>query len=173
MTRIIVIVACFVAACDVGDASKAGAVPDGGGPKMDSGGGGNVDAPITAAHQHMTANQVPAGNTSNAGQGCMNANCHGPTPGPNAPTFAFAGTVYADANHTLGAPGVNVHAGGLTATTDSAGNFYAYSPPNLTLPCSTDVTTASMAAQLTTGGGNCNGGSCHLQPGGTQQGIYK
>jgi hypothetical protein len=174
MTRIIVIVAWFVAACDVGDASKVGGgtVPDGG-AKLDTGGGGADAAPI-AAHVHQPANVVVAGNTSNAGQGCMAAtNCHGATPGTGASTYAFAGTVYADANRTIPAPGVSVHAGTLAAISDAGGNFYAYAPPNLTLPCSADVTSSTMAGQLQTGGGNCNGGACHQQPGGTQLGIYK
>jgi hypothetical protein len=173
MTRVFVIVSLFVAACDVGDASNHAQGGTDGGTKMDGSGSAGADAAPVQAHTHQAANIVVAGNPSNAGQGCMSANCHGVTPGTGASTYAFAGTVYADANHTTPAVGVNVHAGTLNAFTDTGGNFYAYAPPNLTLPCSADVTTATMAAQLTTGGGNCNGTSCHQQPGGTQQGIYK
>ena len=93
--------------------------------------------------------------------------------GAGAPTFAFAGTVYTDSNRTTPAVGVAVHAGTLNALTDTGGNFYAYAPPTLTLPCITDVTSMTMSEQLTTGGGNCNSSGCHQQPGGTQLGIYK
>jgi len=173
MTRLIVIVSLFVAACDVGDASNHATGGTDGGNKMDGSGGG-VDAAPVAAHTHQAANIVVPGNPSNAGQGCMAAtNCHGTTPGTGASTYAFAGTVYTDANHTTPAAGIKVNAGGLNSFSDTGGNFYAYAPPNLTFPCAADVTTATMAAQLNTGGGNCNSTGCHQQPGGTQQGIYR
>ena len=173
MTRIVVILAACLAACDVGDASngKTGGGTDGG-VKMDSmGSGGGVDAAPVAAHVHT--NPLSASNPSTSGQGCLNANCHGSVT-PAGPTFAFAGTVYTDSNRTAGAPGVTVTAGTLTPViTDTAGNFYTYSPPNLPLPCTTSAGAQSMSAQLAAGGNNCNSSGCHQQPGGTQQGIYK
>ena len=170
MTRIVVILAACLAACDVGDASNGKTVGDGG-VKMDGNGSGSgVDAAPVAAHNHT--NPVTAGNPTNAGQGCLNANCHGPVT-PAGPAFAFAGTVYTDSNRNTPAVGVMVTAGTLMGVTDTGGNFYAYSPPTLTLPCTTSAGTQAMSAQLTTGGGNCNSSGCHQQPGGTQQGIYK
>ena len=172
MTRIVVILVACLAACDVGDASNGKTGGGDGGVKMDgNGSGSSVDAAPAAAHVHT--NPVSPGNTSNAGQGCLNANCHGSVT-PAGPTFAFAGTVYTDSNRTAGAPGVTVTAGSLAPViTDTAGNFYTYSPPTLTLPCTTSAGAQAMSEQITTGGGNCNSSGCHQQPGGTQQGIYK
>jgi hypothetical protein len=172
MTRTVLILGLVLAACDVGDATngKTGGMVDSG-VKMDSmGSGGGVDAAPVQAHTHTTP--VNAGNPSNAGQGCLNANCHGAVT-PAGPMFAFAGTVYTAQGGSTGAVAIAVHAGTLSAVTDTGGNFYAYSPPTLTLLCMADATTMTMTAPLSTGGGNCNSSGCHQQPGGTQGGIYK
>jgi hypothetical protein len=170
MTRVIVLFSLVLAACDVGDASNGQNSIVDSGVKHDSGSGSNVDAAPVAAHVHTAPLQ--AGNPSNAGNGCLSANCHGAVT-PAGPTFAFAGTVYTTIDRNAPAPGVLVTAGTLTATTDTAGNFYAYSPPLLTFPCNASVTTSVMSGALTAGGGDCNSSGCHQQPGGTQQGIYK
>ncbi len=170
MTKFVVLLSLCIAACDVGDASNGQTVGDAG--KKDGMGSGSADAGLVQAHVHQTANQIPAGNTSNAGQGCMSVNCHNSaTPGPGATVYAFAGTVFTTQNGSTGAPGVTVHAGGMTAVTDTAGNFYVAGTPISS--GNADVTTATMAATLSTGGGNCNSSGCHQQPGGSQGGIYK
>src|SRR5512135_976940 len=171
MTRIVVILSLCLAACDVGDASKGqnGLVTDSG-VKMDTGSGGGADAAPLTPHNHTAP--LNAANPTNAGQPCLSANCHG-TVTPAGPQFAFAGTVYTTSAHTAGAGNVMVHAGTLLARSDTAGNFYAYAPPNITIPCMTDVTTMTMSAPLATGGGDCNSSNCHQQPNGSQGGIYK
>ena len=161
MTRIAVILGCFLAACDVGSVVPGGKNPDGGGNGCVA-----MTTPLTP-HQHTV------GGTSNPGQNCLQANCHNmAVPGTGATGFTFAGTLYTTAGGGTAAGGatVQVKFGGQTvmATTDSDGNFYSSSP--VTFPANTDVTSCptvhAMTGQLQTGNGACASTGCHTAGGG-------
>ncbi len=132
--------------------------------------------PPPAAHVHI------ANGNSNAGQGCVEANCHSAANlGTGAPAFQYAGTVMQLAVPGTGNAGATVTiettAGmTVTATTDTDGNFY-YPPPvdNSTgmlipnpFPATTNVdvcpnaSPSPMLETLVQGQGDCNaGGNCH------------
>lgn len=165
MIRIAVIFSLFVAACDVGSA-----LPNGQGPTPDSAGSGSakMDAPgAVAPHNHTSPLQ--AGNPTNAGQGCLAANCHNvATHAANAPAFGFAGTVYTGPAASMGNPNIMVKVGTLTAVSDAAGNFYTYTT-TVTYPVNTSAGSSNMSGQINTG--DCNSSGCHQFPGGAQTPI--
>jgi hypothetical protein len=116
-------------------------------------------------HLHTT------GGGTNAGMGCVAANCHlASAPGPGAPPYQFGGTVYKPGG-TIPQPGVTVRVRGksgmiVAGVTDEAGNF---SIPGGALPdpfpaqssATACPTTTAMVASLSQGGGNCNSSDCH------------
>jgi hypothetical protein len=130
MTRITsyaVLLAATLVACDLGTAALR---TDGGGGGGGDGGSGGSDAPnAVAAHDHCTSGVGTSGcldttNPSNAGQDCEGNGtmCH--ASGGQGGTYAFMGTMCAATPCTAPAVGVTVTFGTVTATTDTAGNFY-------------------------------------------------
>lgn len=164
MKLLAILASLSLAACDVGVF---------GADSASSGGDDNdqvcADRAATPPSQYMHL----AGTGSNAGMSCIEANCHSKAaPGPNAPFYQFAGTVYqADGTTPSAGAIIYVNAGGKLAkmTSDTAGNFYV---PDLTLatpfPSQTTATACPtinhMVGTLTAGQGSCNGGTggqCH------------
>ncbi len=173
----------FVAACTVGELPTAGGGNTGGNntsgvdagspPGTDAGGAhanGCIDriVPPGGSHTHL------AGGGTNAGLGCVVAACHlASNPGPNAPGFQFAGTVYKP-DGTTPSTGVTIQVkspGGTVAigVTDDAGNFNIMQGSlQQAFPATTNVTACPnltpMVGQLvqagTVTGNNCNG--CHV-----------
>jgi len=171
----------LVTACTVGQVAKSNPGVDGGTP-TDGAPAGNgcvarqPAAEVSAPHVHA------AGGTSNAGQACLNAACHG---GANAPggQFQAAGTLYKPGSSTPSA-GATIKLMSnsnpsmpVTAYTDSDGNFYigagslpmAFPGKTLATGCPTltsmaeDVTSAAVTGSAS--GGDCNG--CHRTGGAT------
>jgi hypothetical protein len=178
MTRIAVILAVALAACDVGSvvSSNNQGGPDGsvintGG---DSGGsaGSNCD-PVSAN---------AADGHHNAGQTCQQVGCHlvGNT-GAGAPEYSISGTLWRDSGGASPYPGatIEITVGGTThkIITASNGNFFlppALAPaPTAAAPGTTKASacpsTLPMTEQLVDNGGNCN--NCH-RTGGTTTPIY-
>jgi hypothetical protein len=162
MTRVLVILGCLLAACDVGSVVPGGNNPDGGGNGCVA-----MQSP-PSPHLHAT------GGTSNPGQNCMAANCHNmAVPGAGATPWTYAGTLYTTAGGTTGAGGVTVRvkSGGtgtpVTAISDSDGNFYTNAA--ITFPATADVTSCPtvkpMTTQLQTGNGACSSTGCHVTGG--------
>ena len=178
----------FVAACTVGELPKTGGGGTGGNDTtgVDAGGNmGGTDAggahangcidrivPPGDAHQHGGA-----GGPTHAGEGCVVTACHlASSPGPGAPGFQFAGTVYKP-DGTTPSTGVTLQvksAAGKIAVgvSDSAGNFNIVAGTlQAAFPATTNVTACPnlmpMVSQLvqagTVPGGNCNG--CHVTGG--------
>jgi hypothetical protein len=165
----------LIAACTVGVAGPPTQEQPDANPLADAPvSNGCVDRSATPGVAHIHS----AGNTTNAGQGCVAALCHlANNVGPGAPGFQFAGTLYKPDGTTPNA-GANIKitaADGVTTKStvaDDAGNFYilagslpqafpahasATACPNLT-PMSDPLTQNSAPAI----GGNCNG--CHGNP---------
>jgi len=185
----------FVAACTVGDLPKTGGTGgtgtggnetpgvDAGSPPATDAGGVQANGCIARivppgdAHEHGGT-----GGPTHAGEGCVVAACHlASNPGPGAPGFQFAGTVYKP-DGTTPSTGVTIQvkspAGKIAVgVSDSAGNFniVAGTLP-AAFPATTNVTACptlqAMSGQLvqagTVPGNNCNG--CHA-PGGTTSRI--
>jgi hypothetical protein len=177
----------FVAACTVGELPTAGGGNpggnnttgvDAGNPPATDGGGAHANGcidrivPPGDAHQHGGT-----GGPTHAGEGCVVAACHlASNPGPGAPGFQFAGTVYKP-DGTTPSTGVTIQvksAAGLTAVgvSDSAGNFNILQGSlQQAFPATTNVTACPnltpMVGQLvqagTVTGNNCNG--CHVTGG--------
>jgi hypothetical protein len=166
--------ALFLGACTVGE------VPLGGGD------GGGADAMTGCVNRSATP---PAPHThldgvtgTGAGKGCVSAACHlaGLT-GTNAPAFFAGGTVYKP-DKTTGQAGATVRlnpmagGAGLTAITDTAGNFYWPMGVANPMPATTSATACPadvpMIQQISNAtDANCNSASCHQQPGGVRGGI--
>jgi len=180
MTRIAVILAFAIAACDVGSVvSNNQGGPDGsiGGGADGSGGGSGSGSNCDALSTNL-----PDGH-HNAGQACMQGGCHliGNTGGANVPAFAYGGTLYRDSAGTNPYPGatIEVTIGGQTKkmVTGSNGNFYITStlasPPTAAMTATTKASacpsTTPMSGALVDNGGNCN--NCH-KTGGTTTPIY-
>jgi hypothetical protein len=105
-------------------------------------------------------------NPSNAGEDCMAANCHGTPLGQGALAWTFAGTVYADTNYAAPATGIPVTFSGVTAVTDTAGNFYSSSAATSGSASTPKVNMATAAT------GDCNSSGCHMaKPGQTMPGA--
>jgi hypothetical protein len=162
MTRISVILALLLAACDVGDVTHGQGGVDG------SGSGGCVNMTTPLSPQQHSAPVDPA-KPSNPGQNCMQANCHNmAAPGTGASPFTFGGTHYTTPAGTTGVGGATVRitfSGGspVKAVTHSDGNFYSVVP--ISYPATAEVTSCPtltpMTGTLQTGNGGCNGGACH------------
>ena len=116
----------------------------------------------------LTREHVLATGAPHSGRDCIP--CHdGSNPDALVPTFAFAGTVYYDADTRTRAAGVEVRvvdASGATSVvyTDVDGNFWRFGGPGtIAWPAHTgarDATDApSMDGAITDGG--CNRASCH------------
>jgi hypothetical protein len=134
-------------------------------------GNGCIDRSATPGIPHIHS----AGGTSNAGQGCMNANCHDPQAlGAGAPGWQFAGTLYQPDGITpnAGASIKIIAADGLTtksAVTDTDGNFFiaqgslpgAFPAQAAATACPTLTNMSDKLQNNSTPakGGNCNG--CH------------
>lgn len=166
MTRIAVIFAIGLAACDVGDVTHHMGGPDGGG----SGSGCiNMATPQTP-HPHAV------GGTSNAGQNCMAAGCHDPAPGTQglgASPWTFAGTLYTTTAGTTGAGGATIRIKfGTTVVksiaTDTDGNFYGQDAITFGMAM-TDASSCPsikmMTTALQTGDGACSKSGCHVAGG--------
>lgn len=174
MLRIAVISSLILAACDVGEIPGTG--PDGGGGGSDSGSNNVVCE---------TINATPPDGNHNPGLGCRsNAGCHnaGTGLGPNAPEWAYAGTIYKDQAGTMPYAGATIFVtlGGTTQKAISAtnGNFWieaALLPgPSAAMTGTTKASacpdTMPMATILSAGGGDCN--NCHRSSGGTTFPVY-
>lgn len=181
MTRIAVICAIFLAACDVGSiATNNQGGPDGSVGGSDSGSNAGSDC------EQVNTATAPDGH-HNAGMSCMQVGCHliG-NAGAGAPEYSYAGTLYKDLQGTQPYAGgtVIITVGGQTykmvaaATDDLAttgtpgiGNFWI--PAALATPSTAAMTgstkasacptTMPMATPLVDNGGNCN--NCHTNPG--------
>ncbi len=114
---------------------------------------------LAAAMPVLAACEEEEGGLMRPGQACLD--CHD---GGRAPAFTLAGTVYTDASGGTAARGAVVtitdgSGGEVTATTNSAGNFFASSP--ISFPAQVAITrgtdTVVMASEAPTG--DCN--SCH------------
>jgi len=180
----------FVAACTVGELPTTGGGNPGGNntpgvdagipPTTDAGGAhanGCVDRAV-AGDPHLHGG---AGGPTHAGEGCVVAACHlASNPGPGAPGFQFAGTVYKpDGTTPQAGVTIQMKSAGKVAIgiTDTAGNFSIMAGTlQPAFPANTDVTVCPnltpMVGQLvqagTVPGNNCNG--CHV-PGGTTSRI--
>jgi hypothetical protein len=180
MTRIAVICAIFLAACDVGSvATNNQGGPDGSvGTGTDGSGSGSSGSNCDAI---QSANLSDGHH--NAGQSCLQAGCHliGNT-GAGAPEYSYGGTLYRDATGASPFPGATIEVvlGGTTykMVAQQNGNFYL--PKALGNPptaATTGQTLASgcpsanhpMSGALVDNGGNCN--NCH-RTGGTTSPIY-
>jgi hypothetical protein len=186
MTRIVVIFALVLAACDVGSAvSNNQAGPDGsvtGGPDGSGGGSGS-------GSNCEAINATPPDGHHNAGQTCLQAGCHliG-NAGAGAPEYSAAGTIYKDTAGTQPYAGATVimTVGGTThkmisAATGNAGpgagNFFIAkalaTPPSAAMTGTTKASacpnTSAMSENLVDNGGNCN--NCH-RTGGTTLPLY-
>lgn len=166
MTRITsyaVLLAATLVACDLGTAALR---TDGGGGGGGDGGGSDGGSTAMAAHDHCTGGVGVSGcldttNPSNAGQDCEGNGtmCHGS--GGAGGTYAFMGTMCAATPCTAPAMGQTVMFGGLTATTDTAGNFYVGAGSQ-----SVTGTTATTQALFEMTGSpspaaDCNQSGCH------------
>jgi hypothetical protein len=180
MTRIVVILAFLLAACDVGSV----ATNNQGGPDGSTGG---TDSSGSNGSNGSNCDPVQSANLSdghhNAGQSCLQAGCHliG-NAGAGAPEYSYGGTLYRDATGASAFPGatIEVVVGGMTykMVAQQNGNFYL--PKALGNPptaATTGQTLASgcpsanhpMSGALVDNGGNCN--NCH-RTGGTTSPIY-
>jgi len=177
MTRIAVILAFAIAACDVGSV----VTNNQGGPDGSMMGG--VDSPVGS--NGSNCDPLATNNTDghhNAGQTCLQSGCHlvGQT-GAGAPEYSVAGTLWRDsggaspyANATI-----EVTIGGTTHKLVTATNGNFFSPPALTpaptagspgtTKASACPSTLPMSENLVDNGGNCN--NCH-RTGGTTTPIY-
>lgn len=173
MTRIAVILAFAIAACDVGSVvSNNQGGPDGSTNSGTDGSGGSNNG----SNCDQVAANAPDGH-HNAGQACLQSGCHliGNT-GANAPEYSYAGTLWRDAGGASPYPGATIEivVGGTThkIVTATNGNFML--PPALapaptngapgTTKASACPSTTPMNGQLVDNGGNCN--NCH-RTGGT------
>jgi hypothetical protein len=173
MRTVFLLTSLFVAACTVGEigSSKNTGTPDAGGTTTDAAPTGNGCINRVAAVDPAYAHGG-AGGPTHAGESCVVAGCHlANNPGPNAPGWQFAGTVYKTGG-TVPSAGATVQiksAAGMTVTaiTDDAGNFHigAGMLPNpfpATATTTACPTLTPMVSPLAQGGGDCNGGgSCH------------
>jgi hypothetical protein len=168
MTRTVVLVSLFTAACSVGEVSIPGQGPDGGG----SGDGGGTQLACinkgTAGQAHIHSAGAGGGNKS--GQACIVGGCHGTPLGNGAPQFTYAGTVYQLDGTTIN-PGANIRIVPpsnlpITVVADDAGNFNVGGITN-PFPAHTDVSSCPSMQKMTgtltvAGDGNCSGGTaCH------------
>jgi hypothetical protein len=162
-----VLVAATAVACTVGE------FPNGGDDV-----GGTPDSRVTGGGVDADPNCLPAvvggGGLGhhNAGTSCITANCHGTPPGPLAPQYSIAGTLYTDALGGAGIDGAtiivtdanNVTINITTRGTGGVGNFYS---ENLTLvpPFTVQATQCPSLQSMGTpaDSGNCN--SCHITGG--------
>ena len=183
-TRFAIFAVFALSACDVGTFGSGG----GGGGVDDSMCKDRVASPVLL-HTHTTGLAVPGStNVSNAGEGCVKAACHlASSPGPSAPAYTYAGTLYADTAGTMPQAGAWVRirddSGNVVETaTDSGGNFFFDGANVLPTPypghtsaalCTTAGTGVSpMTDTLAVGGGDCNqGSSCHGNPTGGTKGT--
>jgi hypothetical protein len=166
MARIVVI-ACLLAACEVGTLPVVGG---------DSGGtiSGCVDVSMT----------IPSGH-HNAGLGCMDAaGCHNQALGLGtaAPAYSYAGTLY-KADKVTPFPGATILVSLGNAqkkiTAADNGNFWmvpgvaGMDPPTVAMRAQTTATACPnvipMVGSLGAGDGNCNKANCHTQ--GVGQGV--
>lgn len=179
MTRIAVISALFLVACDVGSV----ATNNQGGPDASTGSNGSN----TGSDCEQVATATAPNGHHNAGLSCLAQGCHliGAA-GTGAPEYSYAGTLYKDVNGATPYAGgtVIVTIGGQTykmvaaATDDMAttgtpgiGNFWipaALATPSTSAMTGTTSATACpnklpMATPLIENGGNCN--NCHSVPG--------
>jgi hypothetical protein len=174
MSRTVVLCTLLFAACDVGSVIQHATTADGGGSGS---GSGSSDDPLTACGSDGVIpgpSHTHAGNTSNAGVGCMsNMNCHSSAmPPAKGGAYAYAGTVY----DTAGAPKpgatifVFINNKSIKMLSNMDGNFFLPEglgdAPSSTLTGKTTATLCPtikpMGSSLIAGSGNCNnGGSCH------------
>jgi hypothetical protein len=180
MTRIAVILAFAIAACDVGSVvtnNQGG--PDG---SMNTGGpDGSGSVGSNGSNCDAVSNTPPDGH-HNAGQTCLQSGCHlvGQA-GANAPEYSVAGTLWRDSGGASPYPGatIEITVGGTTRKIVTASNGNFFSTPQLTTaptagtPGTTKASacpsTTPMSGQLVDNGGNCN--NCH-RTGGTTTPIY-
>lgn len=152
-----------LAACDVGEVPIGGGNPDG-----STGSAGFTTTCETRGTLPGAISHDHGGGVTHAGEGCLNAGCHGPAqPGGE---FAAGGTVYKQ-DGTTPNPGAVVRikngATVLTAIAESAGTFHFSAQPSITYPTITDVSAcpdhSTMTTKLTVGGGgNCSQAGCHV-----------
>jgi hypothetical protein len=154
-----------LAACDVGE------VPIGGGGGTDGGGSGSAGFATTCETRGTTigvSHLHTAGGGTNAGQGCLNAGCHGPAQAGGE--FSAAGVVYKQ-DGTTPNPGaiVRIKNGNmtLTAVAEDGGTFHFPPTPMIAYPTITDVSACPNQSVMTTkltvgGGGNCSQAGCHV-----------
>lgn len=165
MARTVLLLTLFTAACSVGEVSVPGQGPDGGG------GDGGAALACVDRGTPGTAHIHTAGNTTNAGVGCITGGCHleGNT-GIGAPPYSYAGTAY-QLDGVTANPGAIIRIVPpsnlpITVTADSAGNFSVGTVTN-PFPAHTDVSACpsmqKMVGNLNVAGdGNCSGGTaCH------------
>ena len=163
MKPLAILASLALAACDVGVFGPDGA----------SGGDDTTKCVDRASPPTAYTHTAGAGGGTNAGMSCIEANCHSKAaPGPNAPPWQYAGTLYqADGTTPNAGAIIRIMAGGSVAktTTDMAGNFYF---PDMALatpfPANTQATACPtlmpMSGTLAAGQGSCNGGTggaCH------------
>jgi hypothetical protein len=159
---ILLLAAALVVACDLGTA----AVRTDGGGGGGGGDGGSADASTAAAaHNHCltagAAECLNSSNPSNAGADCGQAGCH--VSGGSGGTFQFMGTMCATTPCAAPAQGVTVMFGGVTATTDQAGNFYVGAGETPLTGSSTNTQGGFMmgAGSSPAPAADCNQSACH------------
>jgi hypothetical protein len=167
MTRITsyaVLLAAALVACDLGTAAVQ---TDGGGGGGGDGGGGGGDAPAgSAAHDHCLSGVGSTGcldttNPSNAGQDCEGNGtmCH--ATGGAGGTYQFMGTMCATTPCTAPAQGQTVTFGGVTATTDQAGNFYVGAGSSSVTGATATTQGLFMMSGSPSPAADCNQSGCH------------
>lgn len=163
-TTVLAIVTTMVslAACDVGEVPIGGSGTDGG-----VGSAGFATTCETRGTPGVSHEHGGAGGPTHAGEGCIAVGCH--LLGQPGGEFTAAGTVYKQDGVTPN-PGAVIRIKSGTKTliqvAESGGTFHFGSTQQITFPTITDVSgcpdSSPMVGKLTTGGGNCSGGACHV-----------